>query len=83
MDGVVLGGEPPARGVARSEHAADGDIRGLGVELGQLPEGRYLGAVDAERELPDARNGLNGEARSPSRPPRAALVVACVYSCTV
>ena len=51
MDGVVLGGEPPADGGARSEHAADGDIRGLGVELGQLPEGLDLGAVDAEREL--------------------------------
>mmetsp|Transcript_17402 Transcript_17402/g.60136 ORF Transcript_17402/g.60136 Transcript_17402/m.60136 type:complete len:268 (-) Transcript_17402:1114-1917(-) len=44
-----------ARGVARFEHAADGDRRGPGVELGQVPEGLYLGAVDAERELPDAR----------------------------
>mmetsp|Transcript_17398 Transcript_17398/g.60101 ORF Transcript_17398/g.60101 Transcript_17398/m.60101 type:complete len:261 (-) Transcript_17398:1217-1999(-) len=71
MDAVVLGGEPPADGgargaasalvapasaaVARFEHAADGDRRGPGVELGQVPEGLYLGAVDAERELPDAR----------------------------
>mmetsp|Transcript_17397 Transcript_17397/g.60092 ORF Transcript_17397/g.60092 Transcript_17397/m.60092 type:complete len:387 (-) Transcript_17397:769-1929(-) len=63
MDAVVLGGEPPAEtlvapasaAVARFEHAADGDRRGPGVELGQVPEGLYLGAVDAERELPDAR----------------------------